>query len=78
MNNSSQDRPPRKGKALLVSGVWAVIGAAVGGLLGSGLFHAVTGSGVPNVGGAVGSIIGAFGAGYLSLRAVPRHRAPRD
>ena len=61
-------------KEKLLSAICAVLGALICGLLGSGVFDGMTGSGLPNPGGAVGarmaasSDIAAGGAGVLLSR----------
>ncbi len=64
------DNIPRKTKArlLICSTGGAVIGGLLGGFLGSGIFDGITGSGLPNPGGAIGAIVGAFGGGYFTMK----------
>ena len=57
-----------KTRLIIWSTLGAVIGAALLGLLGSGLMDAITGSGTPTPGGAIGSMVGAFGGGYFTMR----------
>ena len=61
-------------KALILSVIGAIAGALVVGLLSSGIFDAITGSGLPNAGGAIGAMVGAFAGGHFTFRYVTRRQ----
>ncbi len=59
-------------KILGISTLGAIGAGLVCGLLGSGVFDAITGSGSPNPGGAIGAVGGALAGGHLTARFLKR------
>ena len=74
MNGDNANQPQSRAKALIWSAIGAIAGAFLLGSLSSGIFDAITGSGLPNPGGAIGAMVGAFAGGHFTFRYVTRRQ----
>ena len=57
-------------KIFVLGTVGAIVTALIGGILGSGVFDGVTGSGFPNPGSTIGAVAG----GYLTSKSLRRRQ----
>ncbi len=65
-------------RILAVSTLGAIGTGLICGILGSGVFDAVTGSGLPNPGGAIGAVGGALAGGHLTARYLKRREKSNE
>ena len=61
-------------KIFVLGTVGAIVTALIGGILGSGVFDGVTGSGFPNPGSTIGAVVGAVAGGYLTSKSLRRRQ----